>query len=165
MGRYIDWVDDVVARYPRVHDVGSTSISSIDLTLEPPMVNPSSAFVHYSEAYIEQELAPGFTVPFSSNNVTAKDLMIDHAFYLTQVFRDDNKADIVLDRINARIKRLLDGDLPMMTTSAEAIYQSGADGAIYSTTEDYHPIFGMGDFREFVVDSAQIEAEADDRRL
>lgn len=164
MGRYIDWVEDVVARYPRVYDVGSVSITSIDLTLEPPMVNPESAFVFYSENYIEQELAAGFTVPFSSNNVTAQDLMIDYAFYLTQVYRDDATADTVLERINSRIKRLLDGDIAMVTTSGDTIFQSGAGGVIASTTEGYHPVFGMGDFREFVVDSAQLEDESDARR-
>lgn len=164
MGRYIGWVDDVVARYPRVYDVGSTSITSIDLSLEPPLVNPESAYIYYAESHIEQELAAGFTVPFSSNNVTARDLMIDHAFYLTQVYRDDDAAREVLNRINSKIERLLDGSAAMMTTSGEAIYQSGASGAIYSTTEDYHPVFGMGDWRGFVVDSSQIEDEADARR-
>jgi len=164
MGRYIGWVADVVPRYPRVIDIGSTGVSSVDVTVDPPAVNVSSAFVHYAEAHIEQVLGSGFTIPFSSNNVTAKDLMIDETFYRTQVFKDDEKSATMREQIDARIKALLSGDAAMITTSGDQLYQSGAMGTIFSTTEDYHPVFGMGDVREFIVDSSQIEAESDARQ-
>ena len=63
MTRYIDW-SDVAARHP-----------SIGVDFDATQVN--STHIPYIETQVDGLLAPAFTVPFSNNNLTVKDLCIE----------------------------------------------------------------------------------------
>ena len=64
MGRYCT-SSDCIARYNRLSKIDSAQ-TEID-----------SHFISFAENELDGLLSPKFTVPFSSNNVTAKDLAID----------------------------------------------------------------------------------------
>jgi len=102
-------------------------------------------------------MAPFFTVPFSSNNITAKDLAIDLTYIRVANLKLEDR-DGFRKEIKERIKMIQVGDMVMMTTSGTSASTSDAQG--WSTTKDYHPVFGMGDIVDFRVDSSEVYAEA-----
>jgi len=65
--------------------------------------------VPFAIAELHARLAPGFTVPFSDNNMTAKDLAIDLTFAKVYRFKDIEKADAVMTYVGAQIDMLLGG--------------------------------------------------------
>lgn len=139
---------DVIARYPE-----QTALK------DATQVNCN--YIPYAVAEIESRLAPRFTVPFSSNNVTAKDLMIDATYLAVYRFKEPKKADSVEKRINDRIDKLLAGKADMMLSDGNKLTSIG--GTIFGTTQNYHPVFGMGPIEDAVVDSSMISAEEDAR--
>lgn len=147
MGRYCDWAE-VSGRYPEI-------AKSKDAT------DVASSYIFFAEADIDSRLASRFTVPFSSNNVTAKDLTIDLTYLKVYQFKDPEKAKLIEESINARIDKLLAGKSSMMTTSGDTLTSVG--GTLYSTTGDYAPVFGMGNVEDFLVNSSQLQDEADSR--
>lgn len=149
MGRYISWAD-VAGRYPELGANPRKDATQVD-----------SNFVMYAEAQIDGRLASGFTVPFSSNNLTAKDLAIDLTYAMTFRFKDQKKAKEIQDSVDTRIKELLDGKASMVTTSVDLITSTGQ--SVYSTTQDYHPVFGMSGPLTWQVDSSTIINEEADR--
>lgn len=147
MGRYCDWAD-VSGRYPEI----AKSKDSTEV---------ASGFIYFAEAELDSRLASKFTVPFSSNNVTAQDLAIDMTYLKVYQFKDPEKAEAIEKSVSARIDRLMKGESSMMTSSGDLLTSVG--GTVYSTTGGYHPTFGMGDFGDLVVDSSQLQDEADAR--
>lgn len=143
----IDWTE-VVARYPRVADIGSAS-------------QVESAWIAPAVSELEGALGQHFTVPFSSNNRTAQDIAIDLTYTRINESRDSDLAAGLRERIEARIEALRDGRVHMVTSSGDLIQTAGEQA--WSSTDDYHPAFGMGDFRDFAVSSQQIIDEGDDR--
>lgn len=139
---------DVIARYPE-------QASLKDAT----QVN--SNYIPYAVAEIESRLAPRFTVPFSSNNLTAKDLMIDATYLAVYRFKEPKKAESVQKRLDSVIENLLAGKADMMLSDGNKLQSIG--GTVFSTTKNYHPVFGMGPIEDAVVDSSMITAEEDAR--
>lgn len=135
---------DLVARYPE-------QVSNKDAT----QVN--CYYIPYAVADIESRLSPRFTVPFSNNNLTAKDLMIDATYLQIYRFKDPKKAAEVEKSLSSKIDKLLAGKADMIVTSGDPLVSIG--GTVYSTTENYHPVFGMGPIEDAVVNSAMIDAE------
>lgn len=142
MGRYIDW-QDAVDRYQRIGDKGSVDVGS--------------NYIVYAEAEIESKLAPAFTVPFSSNNLTVKDLCIDMTLAKILMFKDTKKAEMIMGSIDARVKALLDGTAQMVTTSG--VGQAIENHPYWSETMDYHPTFGAGNLLDFHVSSDRLYDE------
>lgn len=138
MGKYHDW-SDVSERYRHASTVdGSVAVNS--------------SFLVFSEAEIESRLASHFTVPFSDNNLTVKDLCIDMSYARLAVGKVDDAEDIrasVLERINA----LKAGEMTMLTDSGDVVL-AGAS-AMYSNTASYHTAFGVGNVLDFFVNSNQ----------
>ena len=164
MGRYVSWELDVIQRFNGLSDIGSSGVNSSDISGDATLINTDSAYVHYAELEIENRLSGGFTTPFSSNNLTVKDLAIDETYRRVVVFKDKGPAKSIGDSIDVRIRALLDGTANMITSSAEAVSAVGVHGNAKSTTEDYHPVFGLGDVELFDVSSAQLQDEVDARR-
>lgn len=121
-----------------------------------------SAYVAYAVAEIEGRLSQRFAVPFSLNNITARDLAIDATAAKLYRYKDAEKAAEITKYIDGRITALLAGDADMVTADGTVIGASIAD-LIYSTTEGYHPVFGMSPPELAVVNSAQIIDEEADR--
>lgn len=148
MGKYVSW-DDLVARYKRVADKGGSS-------------EVGSSFLAYAEAEIESRLGGAFTVPFSSNNVTAADLVIDLTIAKIIRFQEPKKYKVIIDEIDGRVKRLVDGTEPMVTTSGDVLFAS-TDGGAWSSTGSYHPVFGLEDYTLSHVSSDALQDEEDAR--
>lgn len=147
MGRYIDW-DDVVARYPSISTVGGA-------------LEVNTSYIQYAEAMVDGRLSSKFTIPFSDNNLTVKDLCIEMV-YKRAGNLSTKESDKIGAWLEARFKGLLEGDENMITSSGDII-QKSTGGLVWSSTENYHPTFGVGNTLSFEVDSSQIEAEEDAR--
>lgn len=146
MGRYIDW-SDVIDKYPAAATRGGAS-------------EIGSAYIGYLEAEIDGKLSSHFTTPFSSNNVTVKDICTDMAYSRIGNFKIKDREEFK-KAIDSRIEGLKNGSESMITIDGTVL--SSSLGTVYSTTKDYHPVFGMGSTESFVVDSSQIQAEEDAR--
>lgn len=143
MGRYATWSADVTPRYPRV-TTDSRTVGTVE-----------SAYLLPAEFELDARLASRFTVPFSSNNQTVRDLVIDMT--LLRIGTTKERDEGLRASVEARIKALLDGTMVMVTTSGDvAAYP--ASGVI-NTTADYHPTFGMGDILDMEVDDERIDDE------
>jgi hypothetical protein len=147
MGRYASFSSDVTNRFPR-----TLTDSRAVATLEAAYLTPA-------EAYIESRLAARFTVPFSSNNQTVKDLVIDRTLVNIGMFKEKN--DDLSKSIDERIKALIDGTMVMVTTSGEvAAYNLSG---VINTTAEYHPVFGMGPIEDMEVDDERTDDEENAR--
>lgn len=143
MGRYITWAD-VTGRYPSMLTRAGAS-------------EGDTAYVPFAENYVDMGLAPKYSVPFSSNNTTVKDLAIDVCMAKAYMFSDPDKADMIFGYVNSVMGALRDGMFNMITNSGDVIEQAGEP--VYSKTMDYVPIFGHGDTADFHVSSAQLYDE------
>lgn len=122
-----------------------------------------SSWVPFAIAELHARLSPGFTVPFSDNNMTAKDLAIDLTYAKYYRFKDVEKADAVLTYVGAQIDMLLNGSQKMITSSGDTLASVG--GTIEVTGADHHPVFGVSPTEYSVVSSAEIETEQNDRGI
>lgn len=143
MSRYIEYAD-VVGRYPKSTDVGSAA-------------HIESTYIRYSESWVDGALAPKFTAPFSSNNLTVKDLCIDDTYRRIIMFKDKDKAKAVQASIDARIKALLDGAAQMALEDGTVLASNQVTA--WSETQDYAPTFGIGGVEDMQVSSARLYAE------
>lgn len=142
MTKYIDW-ESVAQRYPGTTDVGGAN-------------EVGSAYLDYVEAQVEGLLAPAYTLPFSSNNLTVKDLCIDLAYIKIGTIKNEQR-EMLYKEFLERISRLVSGVEGMIDVDGTLIGRQGA--AAWSTTKDYHPVFGMGSELDFTVDSEQVDDE------
>lgn len=143
----IDW-KDCCARYPELASLRDAT-------------QADSGYVQYAIAELHARLASRFTVPFSDNNLTAKDLAIDLTFAKLYRFKDPEKAASVSSYVGGMIGDLIAGRASMLTTSGDVI--DGIGGTAYTTTSGYHPTFGMSAPELWDVASSQIIAEENAR--
>lgn len=148
MGRYIDWAD-VVDRYPVLSNVGDA-------------VKMDSTHIVPAESEVDARLAPVFTTPFSSDNVTAQDLSIQLVYLRAGYLKDDNWVNFK-DYIDERFDRLTDGSEAMLTSSGDVLSSQDTTEA-YHTHSGYKPIFDLTDVVKQEIDPDLIDAE-DDKRL
>lgn len=146
MGRYTNF-DEISARYNLVQAKGEATVES--------------SFLMFAENEVDSLLGQKFTLPFSSNNLTVKDLAIEFAYLRLGNFKVIER-EKVRAALMKRIERLLDGSEAMVLDDGTTLIQS-TGGTVYSTTGDYHPIFGFGDVEDAVVDSSLLTDEADAR--
>ena len=146
----VKW-DDVTKRY-----------SSLEkLTGGAEALTP--AYIVPAEAEVTGRLAPRFTVPFSSNNVTFKDLVIDLVRAKGGSFKEEERKEMLED-IDSRLKRLFMGQEAMVTVDSAGAYSmlyADLSNAVWGSTQDYPPAFGRGEFIDFEVSSAQKQDELD----
>jgi hypothetical protein len=143
-GRYITW-DDVVHRYTDFSDFGGA-------------VKAASHYIAAAEARIDGLLGSHFSIPFSNNNVTVRELSIDAAFMHAARGLSKEEYARINDRIMDTVTMLKAGDMVMVIGSGQ-IHRSDISRA-WSSNQDYHPVFGMHDPLDWVVSSQQIIDEA-----
>lgn len=145
---------DCVARYPALkqwHDENETMVNSY--------------LIHHAEQEINGRLAPVYTVPFSDNVETVKDLCIDLVYLKGLYSRDYEAAELLEKAFNKRIERILDGKEAIITTTG-VILDVDLEGLdIWSNTKDYHPVHSMldADSPYTGIDSDLLDAEEDER--
>ena len=148
MGRYIDWAD-VTHRY-----------KSLGRDFDATKVNDQ--FIPYAEAYVDGKLGVAFTLPFSSNNLTVKDLCINLVYIKVGNLKTKDSNDIK-KMVDDTLKDIVGGSHLMITASGDSIAMDNA-GLTWVEGSDYHPVFGMGDIEDFHVDSSQLYTEAEGRK-
>ncbi|HEX7012328.1 MAG TPA: hypothetical protein VF161_06270 [Steroidobacteraceae bacterium] len=145
-GRYITW-DDVVHRFTGFGDIAGA-------------VKAASHYIAYAEAEIDAALGARFSVPFSNNNLTVRDLAIDMVYLRGIRGRSEEYKEIKAD-VSSRIAALLDGSMVMVTASAEVIQASNEQA--WSSTQDYHRVFALLDDTLLLPSSDQLLDEALER--
>lgn len=150
----VKW-NDVVLRYKSLKDLTGGAQELHD------------AYILPAEAEITSRLAGKFTIPFSSNNITAVDLIIDLVRIRGGSYKEKDRSSM-LEAFNERIERLLngtDGMSVIVDSALTTVFAGDQLGAsTWSSTEDYEPTFGRGEFEDFLVSSEQIQDEYDAQR-
>lgn len=146
MTTYATW-NQLVERYPSMEKIGGSA-------------EVNSAWIHAAERELESVLGNNYTVPFSSNNYTATDLSIELTYIRYYESVNPDWAEKKIEHFEKRIEALIAGTMVMMTTSGGSVtLSSGPGGAFMSTTEAYHPTFGVGDILDMAVSSGQLTDE------
>lgn len=145
----INW-NDVVTRYPEL------ARANIDATMA------GSHHLPHAEAELNGKLAPGFTVPFSTNNLTAVDLVTDLVYARIFQYSAPDKAKTVRERIDERCARLLKG-LEDMSTSSGTLHSNQAANGIWSSTAGYTPAFGMDPTEDQCIDPDRVQDDLNAR--
>lgn len=147
MSNYVEW-DDVIRRYSQLSRLNRGSVELND------------SFIAPAERELDSRLAGFFTVPFSTTNQTAIDLVIDITFYRAGLGKEKDRTVLKKDLDN-RINMLKDGEAAMMISSTNGTITAEFSGGRtpWSDTQDFIPAFGHGPFEEYIVDSSQIESE------
>ena len=143
MGRYIDW-DDVVDRYPSLNTIGGAD-------------EIASVYIVYGEAFVDAQLSNKYTLPFSKNNMTVRDLTIDCVYWRASRFNLEDAAE-VKEVFFETIKMLKKGQMSMIDVNGDVVGVKKEIG-IYSSTESYHSSFGMRPTIEQHIDPDLIEDE------
>lgn len=106
----------------------------------------SSHFLPFASGRLDALLGPFYTVPFSVNNLTARDLTIDLAYLLIlQRSREPKESAPLNARIRTSLRGLAEGSEAMVTTSGDLLFGSGGGGLVWSNTAADTPIFALGD--------------------
>jgi hypothetical protein len=147
MGRYIGW-DFLAGRYPHVSRVGDAK-------------QVESYYIPYAEAELEGRLGVVYTTPFTGTNLTAKELAADLVYLRMAQFKDAEERGRFVGQINARMKRLLNGDEGLTLADGTVVYPS--QEAVWSDNQGYHPAFGLDDPLDWTVDSDRLQDLEDDR--
>jgi len=135
--------DEFSARYP-------TRLAEAEVT---------SHFLAPAAQRLEAMLAGWFSVPFSGNNLTAKDLAIDLAqLLLLQRSKDLRDWQSLAAHLERRVMDLREGREAMMTASGEAIHRL-PHGSVWSSTQDFKPIFDLRGAEAQRVDPGQLADE------
>ena len=129
----INW-SDVTLRYKVLGDYDSTSAQQVK-------------YIAFAEAELNRRLSSCYAVPFSSTNITARDLVIDIAFANTVKFRDNEKYATVMKHIDKVTKKLCANDASMIYDDGSLLLPTGTSGSskVYSSTQNYEPTFDMDD--------------------
>lgn len=148
--------DLVATRYPQFSESGGmwTVANSINAAVE-------SAWIAPTQKRLEALLANDFTVPFSSNNATAIDMLIDMVWVrYNYPFEKDSIFARLQAAVNSFVGELRMGMSVMMLSSG---YLQGNGEPVYNPEQSYHPAFGMGDPLDFRVDTSEVQDEASAR--
>lgn len=139
---------DVIIRYKELNKLGGAS-------------EINSAYVHYAEFTLDSMLGNYFTVPFSNNNITAKDLTVDLVYLRYYEGIDSEKASKKREIIQTKIDNLIVGKTSMVTDSSDLLTSTG--DPVYSNTDGFHNIFGHGPIEDLYIDHDLLDEEADER--
>lgn len=146
MGRYIT-TSDAYARYRELININSVT-------------NLDSHHIYYAEIELDSMLSRCYTVPFSSNNITAKDLAIDLTYLRSANFKFEDREKFRV-QIMQKINELCSGQSSMILTDGTSTATVG--GTIWSNTEDYRNTFSVIDNEMTHIDSSQQWNETQDR--
>jgi len=106
----------------------------------------TSYWLPYGALRVNENLGGYFsTLPFSSNNETAKDLSIHHAYLgILNRQRTGSTEDLkVKQEITDRLVDLRQGNTPMIMTDGTALYSDTARVDAWSTTQNYENTFNQ----------------------
>lgn len=147
MPQVCSW-SDVLLRYGELDKLPNVSSSA---TYQAQLID-------LAEAAVNARLASQYTTPFSSNNLTAKDLIVDMVYVQNNLTRQPEKTKLLKDYLDERFKALLSGAADMITSSGTAAATVIGE-TVWSSTENYPPVFGMSDIEKSIPSSEQLYDE------
>ena len=104
----------------------------------------TSHYLPYAAARLEGLLGPYFSVPFSSDNVSARDLTIDLAYLLLlQRSKEPGDARPLAASLRARLEALAAGREAMITASGGALLAATAQGGVWGSTAGADPLLPL----------------------
>jgi len=121
-----------------------TAVYSIQFVSEAEI---NSSFLPYGALRVNESLGKCYATPFSSDNLTAKDLSI-HFAYLGYLLKTRNQTDSeeLSKDLQLRVTDICCGNAPMITNSGTSLFPENTAGAeAWSNTQDYKPTFDMRD--------------------
>lgn len=122
----------------------------------------TSVWIPYGCRELDRRLGSVFTVPFSSNNFTAFSLAMDLAWLgiLTRTGKIDDSKEIK-SMVDAAIKALISGKEPMVTVDGVMSFAAGGSQTIWSSTQDYKPVFDQREAEQQRIDPDMTDADWD----
>lgn len=144
LGLIIQTWDEVTARYPELGKLPAAASPEVQTRL-----------VQYAEGMVHSRLAQNFSTPFSLNNLTAKDLVIDMLYVQNVRTKQMNKGKTMDAILEDKFKMLCNGEMNMVSVAGTIVQQATGD-PVFSTTMHYHPVFGLSDSIMLAIDSAQL---------
>lgn len=145
---YVSW-DHLISRYAELDKSGGA-------------VEVNSSFMASAETQLHGALGSVYTVPFSSNNLTAIDVATDLAYIKIMQTKKPKLISELVKATNKRIEALRNGLEIMVIVGGDTLTPNIA-GAVYSNNAPYHNTFGMLPVEEQLIDPDLIEAEIADR--
>lgn len=138
---------EVIDRWEMLGDIGEAVINS--------------SYIPLAEAEINGLLAPYYTVPFSSNNLVAKDLTLKRVYIEAGTFSTEkyDHRSAAYSHWLKRIKRLQTGEEVMTTIDGTVVAPALA---IMSTTTGYEGTFSLLDAEQQTIDPDLLQNIADD---
>ena len=104
----------------------------------------NSHYLAFASARLDSLLAPSFTVPFSANNLTARDLTIDLAYLLIlQRSKEAGDSEALKAGIEARVKALRDGKEAMLTDGGDTLLAVETNAEVWSNNQRMSPLFQL----------------------
>lgn len=122
---------EVTARYPELGKLPNATSPEVQNTL-----------ISYAEAYVHGKLSTNFSVPFSCNNFTARDLVIDALYMQNVQTRQPVKGKAMLSVLDDKINALVTGRMQMVDVNG-TVCQLATGDPTWSNTMNYTPTFGM----------------------
>lgn len=118
----------------------------------------NNVWLPYGARRINEELGAAFTIPFSSNNETAKQLSIEFGYLgILLRTRDQNDSQEMREDLMDRIADIACHGKPMILTDGTGINPSKLTQAqFWSNTQDYKSVFDMRNASEQRVDPDQL---------
>lgn len=147
MGALVEW-DDVTNKY---RDAGSSGDAT---TMD-------AAYIAPAEAYIAGYLSGRFSSILSSGSELVRDLVVDETYRRLVLLKQPKRADVLGKDIQRRLKDLLSGRVSMLDTDGAVVMPDKT--VLWSDTQNYTPVFGMGNVLDFEVDQDQLDDEEDAR--
>ena len=128
-----------------------------------PQAQVESYWLVMGTAWVNEQLGRYYTVPFSTNNLTARDLCIQHAaFRVRQRTLKAEDSEELGAELRRRVKGLAAGD-PMMLDDDTLLYPSGGGtAAVWSNTMEHKPTFDLREPEAQRVDPDRLDELEDD---
>ena len=113
--------------------------------------------------WLDSRLSRAFTVPFSSNNLTARDMNIYSAMLLFLEGRTSKQDDAAELRrmLDGWVESLVEGNGVMSLSDDTTLISDGAQHDVWSTVQNYAPTFNMLDAEEQEVNTDRLDDELD----
>ncbi len=140
--------------FTRVYSVSAFNVSQAEV---------ESAWLPHGAVAVNEKLGNCFTLPFSSNNASARDLNVHYA-YLGILERTRNQEDSLELRnsLQDRISDICSGNSPMALDDGTALFPDGSTKfEVWSNTQEYKQTFDMRNPLYQRVDPDRIDDEWD----
>ena len=139
-----------VDQFLQVYSAEAVDISSTEI---------SNQWMPYGALRVNERLGRVFTIPFSSNNQTARDLSVKYA-YLGILLRTRNQEDSkeLKEDLDLRIEDIIDGHSPMILDDGSGYFADGSSlTSSFSNTSGYNNTFNMLDAENQEIDPDLID--------